>query len=269
MTSGSAFLDRIIAAKRDAMSAVTAEMRQSMRAAALAAVSQRAAKRVFLDAIRRKDRTNIIAEVKRSSPSVGTIHQSANAVATATLYANGGAAAISVLTEPEYFKGSLEDLRDVSKCVDVPLLRKDFTVDRHQIYEAAAAGASAILLIVAALNATELRALREIAEEELGLDALVESHSEREVEAALGSGATIIGVNNRNLQTLEVTLETSRRLARFITSEKVFVAESGIKTPDDIASLKGCGYNTFLIGETLMRAADPVETLRSLARGAA
>jgi indole-3-glycerol phosphate synthase len=269
MTSGSAFLDRIIAAKRDAMSGVSAEARQSVRSAALAAVSKRASKHSFLDALRRTDRTNIIAEVKRSSPSAGTIQQFADAVQTATIYANGGAAAISVLTEPNYFKGSLDDLRDVSKHVNLPLLRKDFTVDRHQIYEAATAGASAILLIVAALNTSELRTLREIAEVELGLDALVEAHCERELESALASGATIVGVNNRNLQTLEVTLETSRRLASYITPDKVFVAESGIKTSDDIASLKACRYNAFLVGETLMRATDPAEALRSLARGAA
>jgi indole-3-glycerol phosphate synthase len=269
MTSGSAFLDRIIASKRDAMSAVFADARHNVRAVALDAASDRTRHHAFLQALRREDRTNIIAEVKRSSPSAGTIHQTADAVDTARLYERGGAAAVSVLTEPEYFNGSLDDLRNVAASVHVPLLRKDFTIDKHQIYEAAAAGANAILLIVAALDPSELRDLRGVAEEELGLDALVEAHSEREVDAALVAGAAIVGVNNRNLQTLEVTLETSRRLAQHIQPGKVFVAESGIKTPDDIVTLKRFGYRAFLVGETLMRAADPAEALRSLARGAA
>jgi len=268
MTTGSAFLDRIIAAKRDAMSSLTAEARGATHDAALRSASDRPRDHAFLQALRRDDRTNIIAEVKRSSPSVGVIHETANAAQTAALYERAGAAAISVLTEPDFFKGSLQDLCDVAVTAHVPLLRKDFTVDRHQIYEAVASGASAILLIVAALSASELRDLREIAEGEFGMDALVEAHTEDEVRAALDSGATIIGVNNRNLRTLEVSLETSQQLSRHIVSEKVFVSESGIKTPADVAMLRSCGYRAFLVGETLMRAADPSEALRALARGA-
>jgi indole-3-glycerol phosphate synthase len=269
MTSGSAFLDRITSDKRDAMSSISHESRRATRAAALDAIKARPAKHAFLQALQREDRTNIIAEVKRSSPSAGAIHQGADAVNTALAYERAGAAAISVLTEPRHFKGSLQDLIDVAAQVSVPLLRKDFTVDRHQIYEAAAAGASAVLLIVAALSTSELSELRMLAEDELSLDALIEAHSEPEVEAALNCGATVIGVNNRNLQTLEVDLETSRRLAHYILTDKVFISESGIKTPADIVSLKSVGYRAFLVGETLMRAANPSAALQTLAIGAA
>ena len=268
MSTGSAFLDRIIASKRHAMASVTDDVRHSTRSAAVEATRARAAKHAFLAALERTDRTNIIAEVKRSSPSVGIIQQSADAVATAKAYEDAGAAAISVLTEPEFFKGSLQDLRDVAGTITTPLLRKDFTVDRHQIYEAASAGASAVLLIVAALKPSELQELRLVAEQELGMDALVEAHSGSEVEAALECGATLIGVNNRNLQTLQVSLETSRSLASYLVPGKVFISESGIKTPEDVSALKSIGYRGFLVGETLMRAADPSAALRALAQGA-
>ncbi len=268
MMTGSAFLDQIVATKRDAMASIAADTRRATHEAALKAVAHRPREHAFLEALRRNDRANIIAEVKRSSPSIGVIHEGADAVKTAILYERAGAAAISVLTEPDHFKGSLQDLRDIAANVQLPLLRKDFTVDRHQIYEAAVAGASAILLIVAALSDKELRDLLVIAEDELGMDALVEAHSEGEVERALQCGTTIVGVNNRNLQTLEVTLETSLQLARHIVEDKVFVTESGIKSPADVAMLKACGYRAFLVGEILMRAADPSEVLRALARGA-
>jgi len=267
MSSGSAFLDRILATKRDSMSAVSSVERRETHAAALQAVGLRTEKRLFLKALQRKDRINIIAEIKRSSPSAGAIHQDADAVAIASTYERAGAAAISVLTESEYFRGSLQDLADVATRVKTPLLRKDFTVDRHQIYEAAVAGASAILLIVAALSDAELADLRTVAEQELGLDALVEAHSAREAERALACGASIVGVNNRNLQTLEISLETSRELARFIVNDQVFISESGIRTASDIDALRELGYNGFLVGETLMRATDPAAALRALCAG--
>ena len=268
MTTGSAFLDRITAAKREAMSSIATDARHKIRSAALTLVGKRTRHHRFLEALQCEDRTNIIAEVKRSSPSAGAISRGADAVATARVYEEAGAAAISVLTEPDHFKGSLQDLIDVVATVSIPVLRKDFTVDRHQIYEAAAAGASAVLLIVAALEPSELSELRTIAEDELGLDALVEVHSEPEVEVAVAVGATIIGVNNRNLQTLEVSLQTSRDLARHICTDKVFVSESGIKVASDVVDLKRHGYGAFLIGETLMRSSDPAQALRTLAMGA-
>ena len=268
MTSGSAFLDRIVTSKRDAMAAVGADVRRSTRGLALSLDKERK-KHSFLHAIDRNDRINVIAEVKRSSPSVGTIRSDADAVSTARTYESAGAAAISVLTEPEFFKGSLQDLIDVAANVHVPLLRKDFTVDRHQIYEAAAAGASAVLLIVAALEAAELRDLLAIAEDELGMDALVEAHTAMEVESALAVGAKLVGVNNRNLQTLDVTLDTARALSSFIVPGKIFIAESGIKTAEDAAELHALGYRAILVGETLMRANDPSAALRGLVAGVA
>lgn len=268
MTSGSAFLDRIIASKREAMASVGRDTRHHTRSAAVFLAGRKPHRHRFLESLQRDDRTNIIAEVKRSSPSAGAISQAADAVATARVYEQAGAAAISVLTEPEFFKGSMQDLIDVVANVSIPVLRKDFTVDRHQIYEAAAAGASAVLLIVAALDRAELDELRSVAEDELGLDALVEVHSEPELEIALSTRAMVIGVNNRNLQTLDVTLQTSRELARHIRTDKIFVSESGIKVHSDVADLKRHGYRAFLIGETLMRASDPSQALRSLATGA-
>ena len=266
MTTGSAFLDRITSAKREAMSSVDLSARRATRESAL---EKRANSQphVFLDALRCKDRVNIIAEVKRSSPSAGDIRQGADAVETAITYEAAGAAAISVLTESEYFGGSLQDLVKVSSAVRIPLLRKDFTVDAHQIYEAAGAGASAVLLIVAALDPSELHDLRRIAEDELGMDTLVEAHSAAEVETALAVGANLIGINNRNLQTLDVSLETSRSLAKYIVADSVFISESGIKTSADVDALRYLGYRGFLVGETLMRASDPAQALLALSSG--
>ena len=172
MTTGSAFLDRITMATREAMSSIATSVRHQTRSAALAIVREQKQRHRFLAALQRDDRTNIIAEVKRSSPSAGSISQGADAVSTARVYEKAGAAAISVLTEPDYFKGSLQDLIDVVANVSIPVLRKDFTVDRHQIYEAAAAGASAVLLIVAALEMSELSELRTIAEYAINVTSL-------------------------------------------------------------------------------------------------
>ncbi len=180
------------------------------------------------------------------------------------LYEAGGAAAISVLTEPEFFKGSLDDLKAARATTRLPILRKDFIVDEIQIVEAAAAGADAILLIVAALSDEELSRFRALAEEELGLDALVEVHDAAEMERAIQCGATLIGVNNRNLRTFATSLETSVELAALAPPGATLVSESGISSRADIVRLQECGYRGFLIGESLMRAADPVALLESL-----
>ncbi len=264
MRSGSEFLDSIMQAKRAEQERISEQERRAMRERALKARAS-AAPHALLAALSRRDRVNIIAEVKRSSPSAGAIRSDADVVATATAYEQAGAAAISVLTEPSYFGGSLDDLRRAAKSASVPLLRKDFTVSAHQIYEAAACGASAILLIVAGLARAEVLSLREIAELELGLDALVEVHTTAEFDVAIECGAKIIGVNNRNLQTLTVSLDTSRQLAAKRRTDIVLVSESGIRTPGDIGELRTLGYDAFLIGETLMRSQDPATTLRSLA----
>jgi len=206
----------------------------------------------------------IIAEFKRRSPSKGAIKAGADPQAVARQYENGGAAAMSVLTEPDYFDGSLDDLRDVRKATELPLLRKDFIVDEYQVYESAAAPADALLLIVAALNDADLRSLRELAEDKLGMDALVEVHTADEMRRAIDCGATLIGVNNRNLATFEVSLDTSMELAAQAGPETILISESGIETADDIRRLRAAGYRGFLIGETLMRAEDPAALIAEL-----
>lgn len=212
-------------------------------------------------ALSRRDRTNIIAEIKRASPSKGVIKKDINAAKLARSYADGGAAAISVLTEPKHFDGSVSDLVAAARTVEIPILRKDFIVDQYQIVEAAAAGSSAILLIVAGLSLDELRYLHAIATE-LGLDALVEVHDAAEIQIAIEIGARIIGVNNRDLHSLEVSLDTSRRLIEQRPDNVLMVAESGLTTRNEINELRELGYDGFLIGETLMRSTDIHETLR-------
>jgi indole-3-glycerol phosphate synthase len=170
---------------------------------------------------------------------------------------------MSVLTEPEHFKGSLDDLRQVAAAVGLPLLRKDFAVDAHQVYEAALAGAEAVLVILAGLTDVDALKLFDAAHR-THLDALVEVHTAEELQRAAALGACLIGVNNRNLKTLRVDLETSLRLAELAPSGATLVAESGLRTRADIERLRGAGYQAFLIGETLMRAADPLAELAAL-----
>ncbi|HEX3101284.1 MAG TPA: indole-3-glycerol phosphate synthase TrpC [Pyrinomonadaceae bacterium] len=212
-------------------------------------------------ALSREGETNIIAEIKRASPSKGIINADIDVSALAKQYEEGGASAISVLTENEYFKGSLDDLRTVRAAVGLPILRKDFTVDEFQIYEAAAAGADAILLIVAALDEPDLRHFLRFSQDELGMDALVEVHDREELEIAVNIGATIIGINNRNLHSLEVSLDVSRHLIGDRPGGALMIAESGISTRTEIDDLKRLGFDGFLIGETLMRTADAAGTL--------
>ncbi len=211
-------------------------------------------------ALSRRDRTNIIAEIKRASPSKGVIKGEIDVAKLARSYAAGGAAAISVLTEPKHFDGTLSDLVAAVRSVDIPILRKDFIVDEYQIVEAAAAGASAILLIVAALPIDELARLHKVATE-LGLDVLVEIHDAAEMQTAIDVGARIIGVNNRDLHSLEVSLDTSRQLIRERPDGVLLISESGISTREEIDELKALGFEGFLIGETLMRTGNPSETL--------
>src|ERR1041384_142066 len=212
----------------------------------------------------RADGMNIIAEFKRRSPSKGTIRADANLTDIVQRYEAGGAAAISVLTEEDCFDGSLDDLRTVKTAVALPVLRKDFVFDEYQVYESAAAGADAILLIVAALDDETLSRLRRVAEDELGIDALVEVHTSEEMKRAVRSGAMLIGVNNRDLRTFEVSLNTSLSLAREAPPEALLISESGLRGPDDLRRLREAGYHGFLIGETLMRAGNPEQALRDL-----
>jgi indole-3-glycerol phosphate synthase len=222
----------------------------------------------FRTALVRPDRVNVIAECKRRSPSRGILRGDYDAVAIARSYEAHGAAAISVLTEPGFFDGSLDHIVAARAAVALPILRKDFIVHEYQLVEARAAGADAILLIVAALAAGELRRLSGAARA-LALDALVEVHDERELDEALAAGATLVGVNNRNLRTLQVDLVTSRRLAALIPPGIVRVAESGIRSGHDVTALQEIGYDAFLVGERFMTVPDPGDALGQVLRDAA
>ena len=209
-----------------------------------------------------ESRNNIIAEFKRRSPSKGEIKRDADPAKIAKAYESAGAVAVSVLTEEDYFDGSLDDLRAIRQAISLPLLRKDFIFEEYQVYESAAAGADALLLIAAALNDETLRSLRRITEEELGMDALVEVHTREEMERASHSGAHLIGVNNRDLGTFAVSLETSAQLAPIADDDAMLISESGIESAEHIHRLRDLGYRGFLIGESLMRAEDPKACLR-------
>ena len=234
----------------------------------LARLAQRAEARTtpagrFRAALLRDAHVNVIAECKRRSPSRGVLRAIYDPSAIAKGYARAGAAAISVLTEPTFFDGALEHLAAVRAAVDVPLLRKDFIVSEYQVFEAKAAGADAVLLIVAALTPAELRGLMQRASA-LGLDTLVEVHSEEELGVALAAGAGIIGVNNRNLRTLDVDVHASEALVARIPRDVVAVSESGLRTAADVLRLRELGYRAFLIGERFMAAEDPGAELRGL-----
>jgi indole-3-glycerol phosphate synthase len=217
----------------------------------------------FAGALDDVNKINIIAEFKRRSPSKGEIRRDADPVSIARAYESAGASAVSVLTEEDYFGGSLDDLRAARKTISLPILRKDFIFDEYQVYESAAAGADAVLLIVATLDDEALVRLRRIIEDELGMDALVEVHTADEMTRAAACGAKIIGVNNRDLQTFTVSLETSVQLAPIAPKGSVLISESGIESAGDIRRLRSVGYRAFLIGESLMRADDPEELVRS------
>jgi indole-3-glycerol phosphate synthase len=217
----------------------------------------------FTAALCRAGRVNVIAECKRRSPSRGVLRAAYDAVEIARDYERGGAAAISVLTEPTFFDGALDHLQAVHEAVAIPLLRKDFIVEDYQLLEARAAGASAALLIVAALNDAELARLSKTAAE-LDLTALVEVHSVQECERALGAGARVVGVNNRNLRTLELDLGVSEAIAAVLPAEVVAVSESGLKTPDDLRRMRSLGYRAFLMGERFMSDPRPGDALARL-----
>ena len=213
--------------------------------------------------MQKREGIHIIAEVKKASPSKGLICQNFNPIAIAKDYEMGGATAISVLTEPNYFQGDNSYLTKIKENVKIPLLRKDFIIDPFQIYEAKAIGADAILLIVEVLSPRMIQDYLKLASS-LGLDCLVETHDKQEVEVALEAGAEIIGVNNRNLQTFEVSLEVSKELRRLIPENHIFVAESGIHTQEDVKFLKEIDVKAMLIGESVVKATDRVAKLREL-----
>lgn len=205
----------------------------------------------------------IIAEIKKASPARGLLTEEFEPARIARDYEHGGAAALSVLTDEKFFCGSLSDLREARNAVTLPVLRKDFIISELQILEAAATGADAILLIAAVLDEDQLRRFREFASQFL-LAALIEVHDRDELAKAVDSGASIIGVNNRDLHTFETRVETSLDLARHIPPNVVAVSESGIRDRSQVRLLFDAGYRAFLVGEHLMRSADPVHALRSL-----
>ncbi len=211
-----------------------------------------------------RNQINIIAEIKRASPSKGVINDKIDVAETALNYENGGACAISVLTEEDQFKGSLDDLGAARNAVGLPILRKDFIFDEFQIYEAADAGADVILLIAAMLDDETLEKLHHLAENVLGLDALVEVHTLEELERVKKTNARIIGVNNRDLHTFKVSLDVSRELIIKAPKDALMITESGLRTREDLVELKNLGYKGFLIGETLMRSENPTDELRKL-----
>jgi indole-3-glycerol phosphate synthase len=210
----------------------------------------------------------VIAECKRRSPSRGVLRRDYDPVAIAAAYERAGAAAISVLTEPSFFDGSLEHLEAVKAVVGLPVLRKDFTVDEYQVVEARAAGADAVLLIVAALTDPELARLLRTARD-AKLAALVEVHDASELERAIGAGSEIIGVNNRSLKTLDVSVATSNALIDSIPDGCVAVAESGLRSGSDLRDLRAQGYDAFLVGERLVTADEPGPALEALLKSAA
>ncbi|NLW49688.1 MAG: indole-3-glycerol phosphate synthase TrpC [Candidatus Brocadiaceae bacterium] len=257
-------LARICRAKRDEIDALA----RVGRSALLARAARQPAPRAFRKALCDAPGTALIAEVKKASPSVGVIRADFDPARMARDYERGGAAALSVLTDRPFFQGSPDFVEHVRQATALPVLRKDFLLDPLQVIEARGLGADACLLIVAALEAAALRDLMALARD-LHMDALVEAHDGHELDVALDAGADLVGVNNRNLRTFEVTLETAERLAGRVPDGVVLVAESGIRTPADVERLRACGVKAILVGETLMRAADPGAAARALMGGPA
>ena len=261
MSTGPDLLRTIVAATER----ITASRREREPLAALeqraGLASPRGAR--FEAELGRAGRINVIAECKRRSPSKGVLAADYDPVAIARQYERGGAAAISVLTEPTFFDGALEHLTAVRAVVDTPILRKDFIVDQYQLFEARAVGADAVLLIVAALEQADLVRLQEKARD-LGLATLVEVHDKEEMTRAIDSGARVIGVNNRNLRTLTVAVDASFELAAMLPRGVVGVSESGLKSRADLERLAAAGYRAFLIGERFMTDPDPAGAIRSL-----
>lgn len=255
------FLDEIIELKSARLAVAKANRDSDEMIRAAGAVRANASKHRLRSNLER-DGINIIAEFKRASPSKGIINDSLDIAEIARAYELGGACAMSVLTEEDRFKGSLDDLRTARSAVKLPLLRKDFIFDEFQIYEAAEAGADVILLIAAMLDDEALIRLLHLAEDVLGLDALVEVHTLEELERVKKTNARIIGVNNRDLKSFHVTLDVSRKLIKHAPPDALMITESGLSTKDEIEELRKLGFSGFLIGETLMRSGGIEEELK-------
>ena len=250
-------LARIVAKKREELASARIPLPELEAEAA----RRLADRRDFAAAIARAPA--IIAEIKKASPSKGVLSENFDPAAIARNYEDGGAAALSVLTDESFFQGSMADLDAARAATRLPVLRKDFTLEERHVIEAAAGGADAILLLAAVLDSQRLRELRKMAEH-YRMAALVEVHSERELDAAMESGARVIGVNNRDLKNFQVDLETSLRLAPLIPKGAIKVAESGIRSREDVVRLQDAGYHAFLVGEHLMKSPSPAAALRAL-----
>jgi indole-3-glycerol phosphate synthase len=255
-------LDKILIEKAEEVKRLKAEtdIRALQKQAADAAPP-----RSMIDALRCCSHVPIVAEIKKASPSAGTIKEMTGVASQARSYGAGGAAALSVLTDGPFFQGKLEDLSEARDSVAIPVLRKDFIVDAVQLYQSRAAGADAILLIAAALEPHHLRDLY-LETVALGMTPIVEVHEESELSGVLGLDPVIVGINNRNLKTMEVSLETSIKLRPLIPKQTLVLAESGIKGPEDVSALLAAGLDAFLIGTTLMKSEDPAATLALLCR---
>jgi indole-3-glycerol phosphate synthase len=263
MATWSSVLDEILAHKR-------AEVAESRRAVSLREMQTRAAAgpspRDFAAAVTGPP-VRVIAEVKRASPARGAIRSEANPAAIARTYEDAGAAAVSVLTDARFFQGSADDLRAVRQVIELPILRKDFVVDAYQVYEARAIGADAVLLIAGTLSVSELALLAGLARE-LGMTALFEVHAQADVAEAVAAGARVIGINNRDLRTLDVDLDTTGRLRPHIPPCIVVISESGIESADDVTRVCRARVDAVLIGTALMASPDPAAQLRALRRAA-
>jgi len=257
------FLDRIIKAKQKKIE--ESKLKKPLKSI-IGELNLRKDKREnnFIKRINLKnDDYSVIAELKKASPSKGIISEDFDFIKILNCYERGGASAVSVLTEEDFFLGSLKIFNEVRNAANLPLLRKDFIFDEYQLYETALLNADALLLIAAILFDDDLCRFVDIAES-LGIVPLVEVHDEKDLIKALNSKARVIGVNNRNLKTFNVSLETSERLALLIPEDRIMISESGIKTKNDILRLTKCGFKSFLIGETLMNDNDPEGRLKEL-----
>jgi len=264
MKTGMDFMAEVVEKKRGRLRDAQASVSfYNLRASAYD-VRSRAARHALRHALSDDATINVIGEIKRAKPSKGDLGLGATVEETARAYSRGGAVAVSVLTEEDYFNGSLADLRSVRRSVSLPVLRKDFVFDDYQVYEAAAAGADALLLIVALLDDETLIRLRTIAETELGMDALVEVHSSEEMARTSASGASLIGVNNRNLHTFEVAIDVSLELRKEVPAGALLVSESGLRTGSELKRLREAGYHGFLIGEALVASENPEAALRAM-----
>jgi indole-3-glycerol phosphate synthase len=259
------FLAEILAQKRKAVARMKADLSAIRPRERALEIRKTAVPHRLLHALKSESpRLKIIAEFKRRSPSLGIIRDDLSVDEVARRYEWGGACAISVLTDEEFFGGSIVDLRVARSGTNLPLLRKDFIIDPIQIYEAAITGADAVLLIVAALDDVSLKELRALAEDELGLDTLVEVHGSEELKRALNANAKVIGVNNRDLETFQVSLETSERLIAEAPRDRIMISESGLQSAKSLLHLQALGFRGFLVGEALMRASDPEKAVRDL-----